>query len=601
MNISNIPNQAWVYFFKDKSWNILYIWKAKDLKKRVSQYFTPGSVWKQEMLNKADSVDFVIVKNESEALYLEDNLIKKHKPYYNNMLKWSNSYAYIKITKEEFPQIFITRMRINDWSTYIWPKHNTIHLKKFFQYIRQILQYRWCKTSEFKKWKLCSDYYFWLCKGWCIKPWNLETMSSWEISKDIKWKKLYSSPTPLLVLGSEWQKTGLKLQNLDDYKKIINYITSFFRGDIKPIQKEILTQIDSAVKKENFERAAKLRDIYQNIISLSESQTVVINQNISWYFFKIKKIWNYFVYVLLYFNEWKLIDIIRNKFVDNESDIASIVASISKECWDFVLDKEINYQIESVAWKSSNIKKLSKSDYDEIQNLIEWFFESYIMSTSFEWENLNNSILEELKWKYGLKNFPYHIECVDISHLSGWWTSGGISCMIWWLLEKKYYRRYKISWKLKVKSQKSNIKTWWLDKSTTLQTKWDDYESLKEVIIRRFKDKDFLANLFIIDWGKWQLWIIRKILDENKFFKEIFDKVDFISIGKGEARQKNKIWNKGKKDKISEKIFFFDENMDIKSKSLNYDQNDKIILKLRDEAHRFANKYREEQMKAEFK
>lgn len=87
IDIAHLPTDPGVYFFKDTTGTILYIGKAKNLQKRVSQYFSPGSLRKQEMLTKAASVDFLVVKNESEALYLESNLIKKHKPFYNNMLK----------------------------------------------------------------------------------------------------------------------------------------------------------------------------------------------------------------------------------------------------------------------------------------------------------------------------------------------------------------------------------------------------------------------------------------------------------------------------------------------------------------------------------
>jgi excinuclease ABC subunit C len=87
IDISYLPTDAGVYLFKDANGTILYIGKAKNLQKRVSQYFVPGSLWKQEMLIKAASVDFLVVKNEGEALYLESNLIKKHKPFYNTMLK----------------------------------------------------------------------------------------------------------------------------------------------------------------------------------------------------------------------------------------------------------------------------------------------------------------------------------------------------------------------------------------------------------------------------------------------------------------------------------------------------------------------------------
>ena len=544
MIISHIPNQAWVYFFKDKNWNVLYIWKANNLQKRVSQYFSPWSVWKQEMISLASSVDFVIVKNESEALYLEDNLIKKHKPYYNNMLKWSNSYAYIKITNETFPQVFITRKKFNDWSTYIWPKHNTVQLKNFLQYIRQVLQYRWCKTAQFKQSKLCSDYYFWLCKGRCDKK----------------------------IINDK-----LEIKN---YKSLINYIESFFRWDIKPIQKLILTQIEGSIKLENFERAAKLRDIYNNIQNLSEQQTVVLNQIISWYVFKIKKIWSRFVYVLLYFNQWKLIDIVRHKFHQDDSDFASIISSISNECWEFILtpDKLTN-NLEHIIWVNKSIKKLSRSVLKELDLLIEWFFDSYIISTSFEWENLNNELLKNLQSRYKLKNFPYHIECADISHLGWSWTSWWLSCFLWWLPEKKYYRRYKIN-----------------QVGATNNLHSDDYASLKELITRRFKSKEFSPDLFILDWWKWQLWIVKKIYNEDRDFQKLFSMIDFVSLWKWEARQKSKIWQTSAKWRIWEKIYYFDKDLNIKSINLIYDHTDKILINLRNEAHRFSNSYREKQM-----
>jgi len=115
LDLSHFPEAPWVYLFKDRKGSILYIWKAKNLKKRVSQYFTPWSVWKQDMVAHADKVEFIVVENESESLYLESNLIKKNQPPFNNMLKGANAYAYIKLTKHPVPQIFITRKKVNDW------------------------------------------------------------------------------------------------------------------------------------------------------------------------------------------------------------------------------------------------------------------------------------------------------------------------------------------------------------------------------------------------------------------------------------------------------------------------------------------------------
>ncbi|MFZ2151112.1 MAG: GIY-YIG nuclease family protein [Candidatus Absconditicoccaceae bacterium] len=557
MNISHIPNQAGVYFFKDKTGNILYIGKAKILQKRVSQYFSPGSVWKQEMISKAQSVDFVIAQNESEALYLEDNLIKKHKPYYNNMLKGSNSYAYIKITNEEFPQIYITRKKFNDGSIYIGPKHNTMQLKNFLQYLRQVLQYRGCKISQFKQHKLCSDYYFGLCKGWCLPS-------------------AIASSNNLISKNKKDLSEGQITKN---YKSIINYIESFFHGDIKPIQEEILSQINQSIQLQNFERAAKLRDIYNNIEGLSQQQTVVLTGSITGYIFKIKKIGAWFVYVLLYFNQGKLVDIIRHKFHQDDADFASLISSISNECGDFkITPVKLNTNSDNIIGINKCIKKLSKSDIQEIDKLIEGFFDSYVISTSFEGENLNNELLKNLQSRYKFKNFPYHIECVDISHLGGSWTSGGLSCFLGGLAERKYYRRYKIT----VEISQGNSP--------------DDYASLKELITRRFKNKDFLPNLFILDGGKGQLGIIKKLYDEDKSFHQIFAQIDFVSLGKGEARKKSKIGQTSSKGKIGEKIYYFDKDFNIKSIALIYDQTDKILVNIRNEAHRFSNAYRENQM-----
>jgi len=116
---SLFPNSSWVYIFKNSKNEILYIGKAKNLKKRILQYFRPRSLWKQDMLNNAFDLEFIETKNELEAFYLEENMIKEHKPFYNRLLKYNSNYVYIKITNEIFPQIWITRKKINDKSIYI--------------------------------------------------------------------------------------------------------------------------------------------------------------------------------------------------------------------------------------------------------------------------------------------------------------------------------------------------------------------------------------------------------------------------------------------------------------------------------------------------
>ncbi|MCX6825418.1 MAG: excinuclease ABC subunit UvrC [candidate division SR1 bacterium] len=553
---NKIPDNAGVYLFKDRKGSILYIGKAKNLQKRLSQYFSPNSLRKQEMLEKAEKVDFLIVKNESEALYLEDNLIKQHQPEYNNLLKADNSYVYIKITKESFPQIFLTRKRINDGAVYIGPKNDTIQLKKFLQYMRQILKFRGCKPTEFKKGKLCSDYYFGICAGRC------KTNVTLSETKGIK--KLYSS------LRSEGQT-----KKIEEYKNIINTITSFFKGNTKPIEKEIHEQIEIAIIHENFERAAQLRDIYQSLQGFVERQNVVLPEKKDGYLALVKTIGNKYIYTVLIFTQGKLIDVITSKEQHSDIEEDSLYLAIQRTFGEAKIEKNKN----EVLISSTDLAKLGKTVKKELWKLAENFVESYIITQSMQEEStMINDMFATLKTRYGLKNMPYRIECIDISHLSGGWTSGGLSCFMAGLAYKKGYRKYKI------KAKKS-----------------DDYEALQELLERRQKNGGEMPNLLVIDGGKGQLGVVKKLCKEKPKRKEIVSQIDIISLGKGEARKKSSIGTQGKKGEIGEIIYHFDENLKIHETDMIYDQADKILLKARDEAHRFANSYRKKQMSQEFR
>ena len=537
LDLSHFPEAPWVYLFKDRKGSILYIWKAKNLKKRVSQYFTPWSVWKQDMVAHADKVEFIVVENESESLYLESNLIKKNQPPFNNMLKGANAYAYIKLTKHPVPQIFITRKKVNDWAIYIWPKHHTKDLKKFLQYLRQIVQYRTCPLQQFNQKKVCSDYYFWLCKWRCCKEW------------------LWAPEYPKLI-------------------------SNFFKWNTRPVELKIRQLIDDAIKTENFEWAAKLRDIYLQIWNFTEKQSVEYVNSFSWYLLQIRETGPRRTYVLLHFFEGKMIDIIRHHFEKDEIDEDTMIASFSSEFWTFHLEEGF-YSTVRFPW--------NKEERQRILKLFDDFFESYLLVNTIQWSWIMNDLLQELQNRYNLEQFPYQVECLDISHL--WWdrTSWWLSAIAGWLPDKNHYRKYKIT-----------------------SAKNDDYLSLKEVLIRRFKlDKKIdiaewevlhLPNVFILDWWKWQLWIIDELINEYPNLKTITKDVQFCALGKGEARRKSSIWIKSKKNKedtVWEKLYVW-KNWIIEENDFIYDDADKILVKLRDEAHRFANSYRKKQEELAF-
>lgn len=591
---NNIPSSPGVYIFKDTSGKILYIGKAKNLQKRLQQYFSPGSLRKQEMVASATTLDFHITKNESEALYLEDNLIKKNQPYFNNLLKADNSYVYIKITKEDFPQIILTRKKVQDGAIYIGPKHNTQHLKKFLQYLRQVLKYRWCKTTQFKQGKICSDYYFGICKGRCALASNQPN------------KPIPNKPIP--------HESNAK----HEYDKIIHTITSFFHGNTKPIKTIIKEQIHEASQQNNFERAGKLRDIFLEIDNMTEQQTVVLDQKTTGYILQVRPIGKRRIYIILYFYEGKLIDIIRHQEHQSEKEADEIVFDLQRE-FGTVYEQKIK------SWLFFStipllVKEGVRGRFAAIREFSDQLFQSYIINSSFSENNLMNDLLTTLQTRYQLKKFPYRIECIDISHLSWWRVSGGLSCLLWWIKYPHGYRKYRIRgvWRVTSNEQKDKKPS----NSKPVTRNWtDDYESLKELIERRMKGEN-LPDLLVIDWGKWQLNVIKKIMKESAELKKILQSIDILSLGKGEARNKSKIWlskntreqseqiysppgqitNYNKKcETIREIIYSYNNKMFIQEQHIHYDEVDKLLISARDEAHRFANAYRKKQMSKEFK
>jgi excinuclease UvrABC nuclease subunit len=264
---------------------------------------------------------------------------------------------------------------------------------------------------------------------------------------------------------------------------------------------------------------------------------------------------------------------------------------------------------------SSSMKKIKKPQRNEIKILLTKFLDSYIASTTFDSEdNLTQDLLSELQKRYHLTSFPYQIECIDISHLSGSYVSGGLSCMREWLLYKPWYRHYKIKLLEDNKSNYSN-----------------DFLSLQEIIVRRFNlkwkdspsapegdlsDRRYPAeqaeglgwgkpDLFILDGGKWQLNTVLELCQIFPSLKEIMKTTTFISLGKGKARKES-----AKSQWEQEKVYYIKTEIvnwkllianSIEEIPLLYDTADLILTKLRDEAHRFANKYRTTRMSKERK
>ena len=309
-------------------------------------------------------------------------------------------------------------------------------------------------------------------------------------------------------------------------------ITSFFKGNTQPVEKQLKKLIDDAVAVQNFEWAARLRDIYLQISQFTEKQSVEYAKSFSGYLLQIRQIGLWRCYVLLHFFEGRMIDVIRHHFQEEDLDTDEMLANFSSEFGAFSPQGN---------WFATEKFSLTKEETARMDQLFDDFFQSYLLAQTLQGGSVMKELLVELQKRYHLSHFPYQIECLDISHLQGERTSGGLSCLVGGLEEKRNYRKYKIQ-----------------------TVKNDDYQALQEVLVRRFGlaekqevAKLALPNLFILDGGKGQLSILFDLLKQYPAIEKLFSEVQFAALGKGEARKKSHIGQKSKKSDstVGEKLY----------------------------------------------
>jgi excinuclease ABC subunit C len=407
-----------------------------------------------------------------------------------------------------------------------------------------------------------------------------------------------------------WKDDKDQLTYSHQYSESMQLVQDFFAGKTDGLKAELKSEIDKSIETQNFERAAKLRDIYKNMDQFSQKQTVIIETTHNGIVANIIQLDKKWIVVVVVLQKGKMIDVLRFTELVEEVDLEQIVLSLELEFW-----KRLKCFLS--AWKSdyfyySQDLKIDNKMWKELKLHFDRFVTSFIASESRKKDSVANDLLLSLQQRYDLTYYPYHIECLDISHFSWWWASGGLSCLQWGVSNKKGYRRYKIK-----------LANW-----------WDDYDSLREVILRRFKyggklrkiEKNWenvgetkewlgshLPDLFILDGAQKQLDVIKKLFISWKLDSDLLNHVQFASLWKGSARSSGqKI--KGEKEKLyilkankseqrrtvangSEQSSDFE--FSIESFEFVYDQVDRVLILLRDEAHRFANAYRKKQMSME--
>lgn len=530
--INAIPSLPGIYQFLNKDGKIIYIGKAKNLRSRVQSYFRTkvDSVKTAALVKKVCDLDIIATENEIEALVLENNLIKKHKPRYNVNLKDDKTYPYIRVTKEPYPQVFPTRDIIKDGSKYFGPYTDVKSMKSSIRMINKIFKIRSCsyyiddKVIEKKKIKVCLDYHIKKCDGPC---------------------------------------EGLVSEN--DYGEMVNQVIKVLRGKTNLLIDELKDEMLLASENLNFEKAGEIRDKIEQLKVYSEKQIIVTND------FDDKDIISVAVEAkdvactILIIRNGRLVgkrQLKLNAEIDEElsniyaaaikfyySEFVEVPKNIVLEVLpfdDLVLldwlnskaDRKVSFVIPKIQSEAKSLLNMCK------QNAILQLKDIQLQKMKKE-GNLPY-VLQSLKRDLRLKSLPRKIECFDISNLQGTDTVASQVVFVDGKPKKSLYRKYII-------------------KSVDGP---DDFASMQEVVERRYsklkEENEPLPDLIMVDGGKGQLSSAVEILD-NLGFK------NYQIIGLA---------------KRLEEVFFpgISEAQTIPKTSSSL----KLLQHLRDEAHRFA-------------
>ncbi|MBP3800827.1 MAG: excinuclease ABC subunit UvrC [Clostridia bacterium] len=414
--LKKLPSKPGVYIMKNKNDEIIYVGKAISLKRRVTSYFRKTNKTERikKMVSLIDHFEYIVVDNEAEALILECNLIKKNRPKFNVLLKDDKTYPYIKVDiKSDFPNVIITRRIVNDGSKYFGPYANPGAAKEMVNFIKQKYKIRQCRNFKSTT-RACLNYHIKRCMAPCVG-----------------------------------------LVSKEEYRKQIDEIIDLLDGKIDKIIKEIDLQMEEASKKQEYEKAAELRDRKFALIKVSEKQKVSnINEKaidvigiaksemqvcIEIFFVRGSKMIgreHYFFPELKDMDDKEILSgFIKQFYIDNPNIPNKIMLQEEledKELLEDWLSKEAEKKVEL-----KNPKKGEKLRFVEMA-------ENNAKVTLENKEKDKSEILLELKQVLELDKMPHKIETYDISNISGEFIVAAMCVLQDGVIKKNLSRRFKI-------------------------------------------------------------------------------------------------------------------------------------------------------------
>ncbi len=536
-----IPLQPGIYKYFDSSNELIYVGKAKSLRKRIASYFSKTFVGQKthELVKRINHIEFTIVDNEHDAFLLENALIKEYQPKYNINLKDDKSYPYIVLKREPFPRVFITRKKlVKDGSEYIGPFTNALMIRELLIFIKQMVPLRTCKLAltdnniNKGKFKVCLEYHLGNCKGPCEG-----------------------------------------LQDKADYNEGIQRIRDIVKGNLVAIIQQFKGEMLGYASSLQFEKAEMIKKKIEALQNYQAKSVVISNHLSSLDVFSILKEDNIAYINYLMVQNGTIIQThtikVETKIEEEEEEVLCQTIFHLREMFnstssELLLPYMIDYpdeQIKITIPKTGDKKKLLDLSLKNVNYYKEEIRKKKILRLEGKSDMEKLKVLYDLKENLQLSEVPRHIECFDNSNFQGSYPVSAMVCFKEGEPSKKDYRHF-------------NVKT---------VEGINDFATMKEAVYRRYKrlkeESQPLPQLIIIDGGKGQLGSAIEALDELG----MMGLMNIVGLAKNE-----------------EEIFFPDDSQSVK---LGYDSDGlKFIRRVRDEVHRFGITFhRNQRSKGTFK
>jgi excinuclease ABC subunit C len=524
--VQTIPLEPGIYKYFDSRKELLYVGKAKNLRKRVSSYFnkTLSNYKTFELVKRISTIEFTMVNSEQDAFLLENSLIKQYQPRFNINLKDDKSYPFIVIKKEHFPRVFLTRRKTDDGSEYLGPFTSVAKVRELTDFVKSNIQLRTCKLNltpsniAKRKFKVCLEYYLGNCKGPCEG-----------------------------------------LQTEEDYAEGLRKVRDILKGNLGPVISGFRQEMKEAAVNMEFEKAEIIRKKIEHLENYQSSSVIVSKHIVQVDVFSMFRDQGTVFINYLMVENGTIVQTHNTeaKSLLEESDEEIMVFSIAmlrdrfnSKAPEIILPFLVEFPQDGIIItvpKGGDKKKLLELSEKNVNYYREEAERKKMLHLHKKTPEERMAVLSQLQADLQLSELPTHIECFDNSNFHGSYPVSAMVCFRDGVESKKDYRHF-------------NVKT---------VEGINDFATMKEVVYRRYKrlieESQSLPQLVIIDGGKGQLSAALESIMELG----LRGKLTLVGLAKNE-----------------EEIFFPGDHEPLR---LPYDSVSlKLIRKIRDEVHRFG-------------